>query len=165
MHLIIERKYPEESNYSLLADLTSNDAWGFHQFNFGDNLQRNTSQVNYRYSIHIENDTNFIVDSATIYFLNPCIPMPAGGDNVNQIILSPNPARNTLNAFFNPGKSIVADWIIYNDKGQRLLTKSTSITPSGNTTTFDVSSFTSGIYFIKLIAENNEVYTARFVKW
>ncbi len=164
MHFIIERKYPGETNYSMIADLTSSDTWGLKELHFNDQLLNNTSQVNYRYSMKIANDTTYFIDSATVYFLNPCTPIPPVVNNIGQIMLSPNPAGNILSAFFNPGHAISGNWKIFNEKGQLLATKSTSIPADGGTTTFDINHFSAGTYFIRLTTDEKKVYSARFIK-
>ena len=73
MQLEIQRKMPNESMYSTIGMLQSNEAYGAHDFVYNDTLRGiNYGQVQYRYTINIGTDTSYYLDSAVVNYLNSC---------------------------------------------------------------------------------------------
>ncbi|MGV3697983.1 DUF4886 domain-containing protein [Flavobacterium sp.] len=71
------------------------------------------------------------------------------------IIIAPNPARNILN--INTEETI-KEVFAYNLLGERI-----AVSPISNST-FDISNLSEGIYIIKVLSEDERLFTARFVK-
>lgn len=103
-------------------------------------------------------ESNFTESSLEIDFIriyqeeNLSIENP---DSISKIKLFPNPASNTLNIeSINP----VAQYSIYNKTGQ-LLTEGTL-----DNKTIDISQLPQGFYILKLIDQNHNLHTKKFIK-
>ena len=84
----------------------------------------------------------------------------AVGENrlMNKIQMFPNPASNVLNVKIDPTVSVTS-YNIYDLSGKVVLSQNSNAT----TTSFNVSSFSQGLYFLNVKTEQGEV-SLRFVK-
>jgi hypothetical protein len=99
------------------------------------------------------------VGNGTIYldnFLFYKIPIDIDDQKVSSFALYPNPAMSSLNVSSN---SMIVALEVLNINGQLISTAK----PFSNLHTLDISSVSSGIYFIRLISEDSSE-TLRFIK-
>src|SRR5690606_24426245 len=78
---------------------------------------------------------------------------------LDQLVLFPNPAQNEITIYASSNISSSAQIEIHNTLGQ-LVYKSGFV----NSGKIDISGFQSGVYFVKVIADNNQSFTKKLVK-
>lgn len=67
--IVVERKLPAETNYSVISTHNSTGAFLSRNFSFTDDLRNfPTTGINYRFKMNIAADTSFYLDSVTINF-------------------------------------------------------------------------------------------------
>ncbi len=155
------------SNYKLFR-------WG----SSGNGSFSNHSDLNTMYTFGLH---DYLVDSVDLYLvafanspclgrvtstkhviLDPCTGIQANTPDDENVILQPNPARETVTIIIN-GLFNTSGLITLTDmKGQTLLSE--DITPSANSVTkqMNLQGFPSGIYFIK-VRTDNKVITKELV--
>lgn len=79
--------------------------------------------------------------------------------DVDQLVLFPNPAQNEITIYANNSISSSAQIEIHNALGQ-LIYKNGFV----NSGKIDISGFQSGVYFVKVIADNNQSFTKKLIK-
>jgi hypothetical protein len=82
--------------------------------------------------------------------------------NSNSISVYPNPANQVLNVKFNNIKAGMADIQIMDITG-RMITETQREVSSGNIISLNIEGLSTGIYFVKVIA-NNSSQVIKFVK-
>jgi hypothetical protein len=84
-------------------------------------------------------------------------------DNLNgNITLFPNPSKGTVAVLYNGALIRNADLLIQNVTGQTILRKGIENLKNGQVVNLDLSSYTKGIYFIKITAPEGS-HTAKVV--
>ncbi len=81
--------------------------------------------------------------------------------NSTNVSIFPNPASDELNISLPSMNGTATTMTIYNTLGAVVMTE--NITTNGTTSKFDISSLNSGIYFVKLAADNFEYSSKLFV--
>jgi 3',5'-cyclic AMP phosphodiesterase CpdA len=99
-------------------------------------------------------------------FVNVSVPLVScAGAGINElndpvaVYISPNPATDNITVDAKNSRSTILDLRIYDVVGNLVLEKSIT----GNKTNIDVSSFSKGMYFLKVKAENGTI-VKKFVK-
>lgn len=96
----------------------------------------------------------FFLDN--IYFYrNPSVGIEDLNANSNAVVAYPNPVKDQL---FLKSEVSIQSFKIYNYSGQ-LIGESDK-----NATSFDVSDFNSGVYFIEVLMVDNSISTLKFIK-
>jgi hypothetical protein len=83
-------------------------------------------------------------------------------NQVNDLKIYPNPSNNVLNIDLSKFESQHFDLLIINQLGQEVYKSNYS--HANNIETIDVSTWNSGIYFIKIQDENQQIYRTKFMK-
>jgi uncharacterized protein len=83
-------------------------------------------------------------------------------DNNNLYSVYPNPAKNIINISVDNANGVAADAEIYNTQSQLLIKRKINI--ASQITPVDISSLSSGIYFLKIIAADGTVTMQKFIK-
>ena len=162
MYISIERKFPNQTGYTEIATLHSDDQFGMHDFEYIDNLdQTNYGTVQYRYKMSIGTDTTFYLDSNTVNYLNPCIFIPP---SENTLLISPNPVSNELFIKMDRVANTKVDVIIHNISGQKILTTTYEQAIGSGTKSINFQNFARGVYFVTVILNDKKEAVQRIVK-
>lgn len=84
-------------------------------------------------------------------------------EGLNGFELTPNPASDFVTIDINLENSIEGEFVITNQIGQVVYTSEVKTINSQHVETFDVSTFSNGVYFVQLKSEN-QASTFKFVK-
>lgn len=76
----------------------------------------------------------------------------------NQIAIYPNPSNSVVNLTYENG--IINDILVYNAIGDQIFNKKMK----SDNFTLDVTTFASGIYYVKIISDKNEVCIRKLIK-
>lgn len=155
----------EEVNYPY--SLNPNDPFS-PATNFGDNKVDNVERVDMlfatpgTYTIEVRHKGATLVGGNQVFSLiasgDAGISLSTNDNNFrNDIIVYPNPVRNTIN-FSLPNNEQVSTVAIYD-----ILGKEVKLTSQPVSNSLDVSHLTSGVYFVKFTANGN-VATRKFIK-
>lgn len=101
----------------------------------------------------IKNTSSF--SDSTIFYVNYSINVTGILSNCSSFNIYPNPVRNVLN--IDTKNETKTSCEIYDELGA--IVYSNSVTPKS----IDVSNFVKGIYFVKLMSDNNLIGTQRIV--
>jgi uncharacterized protein len=83
-------------------------------------------------------------------------------DNTNLYSVYPNPAKNIINLEIDNANGLTADAEIYNTQSQLLIKR--KINTTAQIAPVDISSLSSGIYFLKIITSAGIVTMQKFIK-
>lgn len=111
----------------------------------------------------IYNRPNRCTDTSSCFWLAP-VGMKDLNASPNGIIIYPNPAKNKVTVDLQEIKATQAKIEIINLSGQVIYQERISKQPSFWSTQIDVSSFSSGFYFLKVTTDENE-YTFKLSKY
>ena len=166
MQLLTERKFPDELSYTTISTLTGNQTFSSQNQIFTDDLSnKDYPSVQYRYRMIIANDTAYTIDSATVYFLNPCTEMPPYNDIIsNSFSIHPNPAEHLLKLYFEMTEKSSVQMIFHNSNGQ--LVKNIECSPDKGSSTYEmnISSWNKGSYWATAIFSDKKKLTRKFIK-
>jgi len=114
----------------------------------------NTPGLNQRFEEHAVVDNNIVhLPVATVVGINEA---PANIVGLEQ--LSPNPASTTANVLINVDRPTMVEMSLVNILGQVVYSRSESLSFAGpHNLKLDVSSYDTGIYFVKVKAGNSVV--------
>jgi len=162
MYISVERKFPNQSNYTEIATLHSDDQYGMHDFEYIDNLdQTNYGTVQYRYKMSIGTDTTFYLDSNIVNYLNPCIFIPP---SANTLLISPNPVNNELFIKMDRVVNTKVDVIIHNISGQKIYATSYEQPIGTDSKSINFRNFSRGVYFVTVILNDKKEVVQRIIK-
>jgi len=162
MYISVERKFPNQSNYTEIVSLHSDDQYGMHDFEYIDNLdQTNYGSVYYRYKMKIGTDTTFYMDSSIVNYLNPCIFIPP---TANTLLISPNPVNNELFIKMDRVVNTKVDVIIHNISGQKIYATSYEQPIGTDSKSINLSAFAKGIYFVTVYLNDKKEVVQRILK-
>ena len=162
MYISIERKFPNQSNYTEIATLHSDDQYGMHDFEYIDNLdQTNYGTVQYRYKMSIGTDTTFYLDSNIVNYLNPCIFIPP---SANTLLISPNPVSNELFIKMDRVANTKVDVIIHNISGQKIFTTTYEQAIGSGIKSISFQNFARGVYFVTVYLNDKKEVVERILK-
>jgi hypothetical protein len=162
MYISVERKFPNQSNYTEIATLHSDDQYGMHDFEYIDNLdQTNYGNVQYRYKMSIGTDTTFYLDSSTVNYLNPCIFIPP---TANTLLISPNPVNNELFIKMDRVVNTKVEVIIHNISGQKIYATSYEQPIGSDSKSINFRNFARGVYFVTVILNDKKEVVQRIIK-
>lgn len=84
---------------------------------------------------------------------------------VNEVKLYPNPATNVFNVELNASTDAEMEMTVYSMNGSLVNTKNIQVTEGNNTITEDISSLSTGIYFVKFTnTSSNETIIKKLIK-
>jgi Secretion system C-terminal sorting domain/PKD-like domain len=84
---------------------------------------------------------------------------------VNEVTLYPNPATNVFNVELNASTDVQMEMTVYAMNGSLVNSKNIQLTEGNNTITEDISSLSTGIYFVKFTnTSSNETIIKKLIK-
>jgi hypothetical protein len=84
---------------------------------------------------------------------------------VNEVTLYPNPATNVFNVELNASVDAQMEMTVYSMNGSLVTTKNIQVTEGNNTITEDISSLSTGIYFVKFTnTSSNDTIIKKLIK-
>ena len=145
------------SNYTIqrsadgenFAEIGQISATGATEYQFSDAVNATTS-----YYRIVANDASG---------LNYFSPVAKVENSLDGMLAFPNPMTNDLNIVFNAAENGEATANICDIAGKILSTKTWSATQGINTTNFDISTFNTGVYLVK-ISINNQIFVKKLMK-
>lgn len=161
MSIDIERKFPNETNYTTVKTIQCNGPFGLYQYQCSNSLIGFPFQeVQYRYRVHMTNDTSYILDSTHLYYNINCTNIPPV---VNDIAMGPNPANNLLNVTISRINESAIDIIMFNATGQQVFKK--QIKQSVGTVTYPINldKFPPGVYYINVKCDDEKMITKKII--
>ena len=87
-----------------------------------------------------------------------CGPVGISDLNESQVLVFPNPTAGELNIQITSTQEF--QFTLYNSLGEKIIEK----TFSGKSNTFNLSAYSNGIYFYKIISEKNIIKTGKVIK-
>jgi hypothetical protein len=161
MIIDIERRFPNETTFTLIKSIQCNEAFGLHHYLCNNDLVGFPFQsVQYRYKVTIANDTSYILDSTTLNYNFDCTTIfPENND----IQVGPNPANNFLNLSISRINDTKIRYVIFNDHGQKILQKQAQQFPGTVTYPIDLSSMPNGVYILKVFCNEEEAVTKKII--
>ncbi len=102
-----------------------------------------------------------------IYYKVPVADLACGAsitenDLLSAINLYPNPADGNVNLVLNATKATKATLTVYNMVGQAITSTAVNLVGGNNTFQLDVTSYTSGIYFVSAVVEG-KTYSQKLI--
>ena len=86
-------------------------------------------------------------------------------DLVTEVKLYPNPATNVFNVELNASTDAEMEMTVYSMNGSLVNSKNIQVTEGNNTITEDISSLSTGIYFVKFTnSSSNEAIIKKLIK-
>jgi Secretion system C-terminal sorting domain/PKD domain/SprB repeat len=84
--------------------------------------------------------------------------------NIEELNIYPNPVNNILNIDLKMNKSENITIKVFNTLGQTLISDKQTVQDGATSLSYNTESLESGIYFISIISESNEIKTLKFIK-
>jgi serine protease AprX len=169
MRYLIERKLPNESNYTILQTIqpTANP-FALRNYNYNDIISNSPAgTVMYRIRQIIDTTAtgfdSYLIDSASV-ILSTATSIDDINNNSKVVQLFPNPVRSTLTVKFNDQS--VADYTIqiYNQQGQ-LVSSQLFKKPSGTALQqITVTSLSNGNYILNVMKDGKRIASREFIK-
>ena len=102
-----------------------------------------------------------------VYYKVPVADLACGAsisenDLLSTINLYPNPANGSVNLVLNATKATKATLTVYNMVGQAITSTDVNLAGGNNTFQLDVTSYTSGIYFVNAVVEG-KTYSQKLI--
>ena len=163
-------------NTALLATLTMDDtsSWTVTGTSYINGLITNpsitddsvTNITGNGYNVYYTESTNTALNSKTFKLVGGgyLMPVSSAGTGVSDVTINtlsvyPNPAQTTLTITNSSDTGSDFSYLIYNITGRIVTSNTTSY--GGQ---IDVTGLANGIYQIKIITENNEIISKKFIK-
>ena len=162
MKIAVERKFPDQSDYTSLTEWLTQDAYGMHTFNYADDLSgTNYPSVAYRFKMTIGTDTTYYIDSALVSYQNSCNhPVPVDFS----LVVFPNPTTAWLNINVGSPERKELSLAIFNEQGQRVYTENIVADPGTTLRQIPTQQWSRGIYFIHIQSNGKTLMTKRITK-
>lgn len=169
MRYQIERKLPNESNYTILQTIQPiANPFALRSYNYNDVITNSPAgTVTYRIRQMIDTTgagfDSYLIDSATVV-LSAATSLNDINNNSKIIQLFPNPVQSSLTIKFNDQSVAEYTIHIYNQKGQLVSTQAFN-KPSGIVIkSIAVTSLPNGNYILSLIKEGRLIVSREFIK-
>ncbi len=162
MKIIVERKLPFDSDYVSINIFHSNQPYSNQHFSMIDDLSRfDYSNVKYKYTMIIGNDTTYCIDSSEFYLFIPC-----NSDTIssNQVAIYPNPASTEINISIKNNTNAVYKIIVVNETGQSVYSSESNHKKGSEIKKINISSLSKGIYFLTVYINGMKSITEKFIK-
>lgn len=177
-HQYLMRSDDNGATWCAPIDLTQpdyfNNAYDYHEGVYGAIAKDNDLNVH----VIVEDDNSpghgvtVTADPQTgpaniIYYKVPVADLACGSsiaenDLLSAINLYPNPADGSVNLVLNAAKATKAALTVYNMVGQAITTTDVNLVGGNNTFQLDVTSYTSGIYFVSAVVEG-KTYSQKLI--
>lgn len=160
MTLLVERRFPGETDYSAWKSIRSDSAYGRRQSGWTDNYAGSLyNRVDYRFRMQIGTDTAYVMDSLTVFFDTDCRNIRP---DANTVLIRPVPFRDelTLTLDRNEDARIVVQ--LFGASGQKVFETSYNHIRGTQTTTLPLGYLARGSYVVRLSA-NGQVFHTRTV--
>lgn len=162
MNIIIERKFPTDTFYSVVKNFQTNEPYGKQNFSFTDSLSHfDYSNVTYRFKMIIDNDTTYYPDSSNIFLFIPCKSDTLGDDLIE---IFPNPVSTELNLSINISYDAVCQINIVSETGQTIYCDELKHNKGKEFKKINTASFSKGIYFVVINLNGQKRITRKFIK-
>ena len=159
MNVIVERKQSNEVVYTTFKTFNGTGNFTAKNISFTDDLALTSGgNVNYRVRMDIATDTSFYLDSLVIAAPQTCT------NPTNNLRVSPNPVVDNLNIIISREEQSMVIITLVNAQGKRVY-QNTYLQPSGSQVKqINMQQMASGIYFVKVIADDKKLQTIKVFK-
>ena len=159
MNVIVERKQSNEVAYTAYKTFTGTGSFMNKNISFTDDLaQTNGGNVNYRIRMDIASDTSFYLDSLVIAAPQNCT------NPINNLKVSPNPVVDNLNIIISREKASRVIITLINAQGKRVYENTYQQTAGSQVKKINMQQMASGVYFVKVIADDKKLQTIKVFK-
>lgn len=164
----IERKLPNENNYSKVGELNpqAGDILANHTYNFSNTIvSNNAGVVSYRIRQVIDTAaasfTAVYIDTASVTTTSPCVNNAA----VSLIRVQPNPTAGNTTLVVETNNAIPDMPVaVFDSKGSLVLQVQSSKTAGIKTIDLPTQKLQSGIYYVRVFRGNKVLATIELVK-
>ncbi len=164
----IERKLPNENNYSKVGELNpqAGDILANHSYNFSNTIvSNNAGVVSYRIRQVIDTAaasfTAVYIDTASVTTTSPCVNNAA----VSLIRVQPNPTAGNTTLVVETNDAIPDMPVaVFDSKGSLVLQVQSSKTAGIKTIDLPTQKLQSGIYYVRVFRGNKVLATIELVK-
>jgi hypothetical protein len=156
----IEKKIPG-GNYEIIHEWNNNVAMQEQDFTFFEDLNgTNLPSMQYRYTVTMDGDTSYILDSSTVIPSTPCIVILP---SKNTLSITPNPATDFL--YLNWERQTAADVkiTILNGAGQKTKQQKLSLNPGIINNRIDLGKYAPGLYIICIEINDEKPRIEKFI--
>ncbi len=162
MHLILQRKNASDQLFTDVSDLTNADSWGFHHFDFSDDVSNFLgANLTYRLLMQIGTDTTYTLDSILVQ-----IPSAACSTTINPdvLLVLPNPVHGDATVQISSTSNTHAIVVLYNAIGQRVFAKDSQVSTGLNTWIIPMTKLPSGTYVVYVYVNNERKFVRKIIK-
>ncbi len=159
MNVVVERKQANEVGFKTFKTIAGTGNFTNKNLSFTDDLALTSGgNISYRMRLDIAADTSIYLDSLIVNAPQTC------GKLTNSIKVNPNPVTEKANIIISRAQVTKISITLSNVIGQQLY-KTTYQQPAGSTlNTINMQQMQTGIYFIKVFADDKKLETIRIFK-
>ncbi len=155
----LERKSPNDINYSSIRSFENTGAFNKMDFTYSDDLSAiSAGPVSYRFKMKIDSDTTFYLDSSSVNFAQSCAPTG------NMVTAGPNPVSNQLLVKVTRVSAARVGIEILNAVGQKIFTKTYSQEPGTTTEAVPMAVRSKGVYFVRVFIDGKKTFTKQVIR-
>lgn len=159
INVVVERKQASEVAYSPYKTFAGSGTFINKNISFTDDLsQTSGGNVNYRIRMDIATDTSFYLDSLVIAAPQTCT------NPTNNLKVSPNPVVDNLNIIITREKTTQVILTVVNAQGRRVYETTYQQAAGSQVKKINMQQMASGIYFVKVIADDKKLQTIKIFK-
>ena len=159
MNVIVERKQSNEVAYTAFKTFAGTGNFTNKNISFTDDLSVTSGgNVNYRIRLDIAADTTVYLDSLMVNAPLVCT------NPVNSLKVNPNPVVDNLNIIISREKASRVMIIIINAAGKRVYENSYQQPAGSLIKKISMQQMASGVYFVKVIADDKKLQTIKVFK-
>ncbi len=159
MNVVVERKQANEVAYTTFKTIAGTGNFTNKNLNFADDLAFTSGgNVSYRIRLDIAADTSFYLDSLVVSSPQTCTI------NKNSLKVNPNPVTDKVNIIISRAQTTKISITFSNELGQQMF-NTTYQQPAGTLVkTINMQQMQTGIYFIKVFADDQKLETIKILK-
>lgn len=158
--ITIEKKIPG-GNFEIIHEWTNDKAMSEQEFILFENLNgTNLPSIHYRYTIKMEGDTSYILDSSIIIPTNPCIEILP---SKNSLSISPNPTTDFLYMNWERQTAAEVKISIINGSGQKMKQERLKLNPGVFNNKIDLEKYAPGLYIMCVEINDEKPRIEKFI--
>ncbi len=161
MSIFMQRKLPADADYVTIATKNVTSSFMANNFVYTDDINSVAinSSIKYRFKMSIAADTSFYLDSATVFYIQPCT-----GIITDSIIVTPNPVTDNLSVIIKRNTPVQAAIEVYAENGQKVYSLVNQTVAGSATFLVPMKKLSPGIYFVSVFIDNKKIITKRVIR-
>ena len=159
MSVIVERKQSNEVEYKVYKTFAGTGSFTNKNISFTDDLSVTSGgNVTYRIRLNIAADTTVYLDSLTVNAPLVCT------NPVNSIKVNPNPVVDNVNIIISREKASRVIITLLNAGGKKMYETAYQHAAGSQVKTINMQQMATGIYFVKVLADDKKLQTIKILK-